>query len=82
MAPQQMYSKSMARGLVHDRSYPLVNPLDLTTHNNFLAIPSAIVPNLKTNVIRFELPKGYSHFECLLISKSTGISKNFSVGKQ
>ena len=44
------------------QSVPFVNPMDITTHNNFLSLPGSIVSNQKGDVLRFQVPAGYSHF--------------------
>lgn len=58
-------------------SQPFVNPLDLTTHNNFFSLPATLVSNQKGDKIQFKIPEGYSHFECLAFSKNTGIIKSY-----
>lgn len=55
----------------------LVNPLDITTHNNFLILPGTLVSNQKGDLLKFIVPSGYSHFECYAFSKVTGVVKKY-----
>lgn len=56
---------------------PIFSPEDVTSHNNFLALPGTIVSNQKGDTLVFRVPYGYSHFECLLFSKKSGISRKY-----
>lgn len=40
----------------YSATIPFVNPLDITTYNNFLLLPNSIIPNKKGNVLQFTLP--------------------------
>ena len=55
----------------------LINPLDFSTHNNFLSFPGSIISNQKGDLLRFSIPENYSHFQCFAFSKFTSIVKKF-----
>ena len=61
---------------------PVSNPLEISTHNNFLSLPGTIVSNQKGETLRFIVPQGYSHFECFAFSRVTGVVKKFDLSNE
>jgi hypothetical protein len=48
--------RAKAGGKLHgsySASVPLLNPLELSTHNNFIAYPGSVVANEKGDLLRF-----------------------------
>lgn len=55
----------------------LTRPESLSSFNNFLVLPGTILPNKKGDTLTFEVPNGYSHFECFLFTKANSIIKKY-----
>jgi hypothetical protein len=50
---------------------------DLNSSNSFLALPGTVLANRRGKTLTFHIPLGYSHFECVVVTRSHLISKKY-----
>jgi hypothetical protein len=52
----------------------------MNSHNNFLSLSGYVEYNLNGQIVTFEVPNNYNNVELLVLTPTTSITRNISLG--
>jgi len=62
------------------KTYPKPKATFINSHNNFLSLSGHAEYNLNGQTVTFEVPNNYNNVELLILTPTTSITKNISLG--